>query len=294
MKTRKYLLMCLLVVGLGVLFAATQASANPNGVPVTEPGPLVCKTSGGNWQISAVLGNSGEFPFAVPCTAHPGKSCAEYKYSVSVLGKAGTPDHVLFAVSADQDLDSAKPSAFVTPPGPGDNVTGFLSQARHEYPIRVNPTPQAPVEIVVVGPSSARISTVLVKKGNTLESCLIAGPGVNVAPPGPLASQQCTAFDSRLFAKITRGPDGCQVNQAQFFLDSPTCSGTPLGGNFVAGPFPPAATDLYCASLDAKGCAECVKASKQPNSPITFEYTLPSGDTLVICYDPDQSDFVCR
>ena len=291
MKTRKYLLMCLLVVGLGVLFAATRVSSFPTGVPVPAPGPLSCTTT--NFTITAVTGPNNQFPIQ-----------GSYGYTVAKKSTSSKSfKQVVVAVSADQGIASlsSTPTGTTSVKQPGQGDSGFLAQAKHEYTVRfsfnANVT-SATVRTVIEGPTSPRLTTVLVRRSSDddddSESCLIAGPGVNVAPPGPLASQQCTAFDSRLFAKITRGPDGCQVNQAQFFLDSPTCSGTPLGGNFVAGPFPPAATDLYCASLDAKGCAECVKASKQPNSPITFEYTLPSGDTLVICYDPDQSDFVCR
>src|SRR5262249_27983665 len=124
--------------------------------------------------------SSGEFPKEVACTllpAHNGKRCFLYKYSISAPG--GTPSHVLFSVAADQDLDRAAPTATVTPPGTasGDSATGFLAYAQNEYPIGVTPPPAIPAEIVVVGPSSPRISTVLVQKGNIRESCLIQGPG---------------------------------------------------------------------------------------------------------------------
>jgi hypothetical protein len=123
------------------------------------------------------------FPVPVACTSvnNAGKQCGQYRYTVTPL-KGQSTDHVLFAVSADQDLDSASPSASVAPPGAGDSKTDFLRFARHEYAIRVNPTPQIPANIIIVGPTSPRISTVLVTKGNNKESCLIAGPGVLGSP----------------------------------------------------------------------------------------------------------------
>jgi hypothetical protein len=89
-------------------------------------------------------------------------------------------------VSADQDLDSASPSANVAVPGVGDPSTGFLEHAAHEYAITYNPnTSVFTPRIVVVGPSSARITTILIQKGNIEESCLIAGPGVQEASDSP-------------------------------------------------------------------------------------------------------------
>lgn len=180
MQPRKPLLLFELTFVMGLLLAVSEVKAHfPAGVPVSSQAPLSCKTSAGNWQIAAIPDSGGSWPHIVSCTSHSGL-CSLYKYSVSPLGKFSTPDHVVFAVSADQDVDRAGPSASVTPPGTsgGDSATGFLARAQHEFPIRLNPTPSLPAEISIAGPSSPRISSVLVKKGNDFESCLIAGAGI--------------------------------------------------------------------------------------------------------------------
>jgi hypothetical protein len=187
----------LMGLAIALAFAAlggmTEAWAhNPQGVPVQTPAPLQCTTPSGGWTIAAVPGDGGEFPVAVACenAGHSGGTCFLYRYSLVAPG--GTPDHVVFAVSADQDLDRAGPSAFVTPPGSksGDPATGFLAGAYHEYPVRVNPTPRVPAEISIAGPTAPRISTVLVKRGNVREACLIAGPGVFGSTFRPVAVTQ--------------------------------------------------------------------------------------------------------
>jgi hypothetical protein len=193
MLVKKSLLLAAGVVAVSALFAVTEVRANPMGVPVATPAPLQCTTPGGGWTITAVQGPSGEFPVEVSCTLpdHNGKRCFLYKYSISAPG--GTPSHVVFSVSADHDLDYAYPTSAVTPPGTasGDSSTGFLAYAQHEYPVRVNATPAIPAEIAVVGPSSPRISTVLVQKGKTRQSCLIAGPGVMSGSPfAPIVTSQ--------------------------------------------------------------------------------------------------------
>ena len=193
MRARKSLLLAAGGTALGALLTLTEVRANPAGVPVTTPAPLQCTTPSGKWTITAVDGPSGEFPVETSCIlpAHNGKRCFLYKYSIA--GPGGTPSHVLFAISADHALDFAEPTAAVTPPGTssGDSATGFLAYSRHEYPVRVNATPLNPAEIVVVGPSVPRISTVLVKKGHLRESCLIAGPGViSGSPFTPVVTSQ--------------------------------------------------------------------------------------------------------
>ncbi len=237
MRTRGHIIMVTAVIALGV--AAEGWAHSPAGVPVGTA-PLECTTPSGSWKVSAMPGPGGEFPVLVDCGEnHAGKSCARYRYDIDDLG-GGTPDHVLFAVSADQDLDSAGPSAFVTPPGTssGDSKTGFLAYARHEYPIRVNPTPNVPADLVIVAPSSPRISTVLVTKGKTRESCLIAGPGVPGLPfrPCPVSRDEIAAGGQclvRLFydsscqvSEIQSLTEGCEVT-----VGNPIVNGQPLQDN---------------------------------------------------------------
>jgi len=202
MLTRKFFLLTAAMVASGTLFAATELRANPTGVPVAQPGPLSCSTS--NFKVDAVRGPNGEFPQVVPCTSpsNTDKQCAEYAYNISSLSK--NIDHTVVAVSADQDLDGTSPTAYVSSPGAGDNATGFLKNARHEYTVRFNSSKTKSVQarVRVVGPSSPRISSVLVRggsgyggsgydddKGNG-ESCLIAGPGVAGDPFQPVSVTQ--------------------------------------------------------------------------------------------------------
>lgn len=244
MLARKSLLLVAAVVASGTLFAVTEVKANPAGVPVTSPAPLQCTTPSGKWIITAVPGLSGEFPKEVSCTlpGNAGKSCFLYKYSVQAPG--GTPSHILFSVSADQDLDRAAPTATVTPPGTasGDSATGFLAYAQHEYPIRVNATPSIPAEIVVVGPSSLRISTVLVQKGSTRESCLIAGPGGvsggSLFTP-IITSQTQLAAGGKCEVELIYDAKGDVIDVELAPGADPLCTITTgdvcLGGQFVAG-----------------------------------------------------------
>jgi hypothetical protein len=195
MVARKSLLLVAAAVA-GALFTATEVRTHseggptipPGAVPVPEPGPLSCTTTSGNFRFTAVLGPKGEFPKPVSCINNV-DDCAEYKYTLTKLGSKNA-DHVIFAVSADLAIDSASPSATITPPGLGDSVTDFLENAYHEYPVRMNPTPQLPAKIVTKGASSPRISTILVKSGYKNEICLIAGPGVPVSQFTALALTQ--------------------------------------------------------------------------------------------------------
>jgi hypothetical protein len=239
MLARKSLLLTAGVVVVSALCAVTEVRANPMGVPVTSPAPLQCTTPSGKWTITAVQGPSGEFPVeVVSCTLlpdHDGKRCFLYEYTIA--GPGGTPSHVLFAISADHDLDSVAPASVVTPPGTalGDSATGFLAYAQHEYPVRVNATPSLPAEIVVVGPSSPRISTVLVKKGHIRESCLIAGPGVlGGSPFAPIVTSQSQvaaggkcevdliydAAGNVIDVQLASGADpGCTLTVGPVFID---------------------------------------------------------------------------
>jgi len=185
-----------MIIGGIVLLAVLQASANPAGVPVDPEAPLTCITSGdGNWRIEAITGANGEFPVSVACSlsANTNKRCAEYAYTIEQL-KKNSISHTASAVSADQDLDSAGPSAQVAVPGIGDPSSGFLQNAAHEYAITYNPNSSVfTPSIVVVEPSVARITTILITKGNVQESCLIAGPGVqdaSLTPFTPIVTSQ--------------------------------------------------------------------------------------------------------
>jgi hypothetical protein len=236
MSVKKSLLVTAGMVAVSALFAVTEVRAHPGGgpgvppgdVPVDEPGPLSCTTSNGNFEVTAVQVNN-QFPVPVSCM-DPNKDCSEYQYTLTKLGSKHA-DHVVFAVSADLAVDSASPSATVTPPGPGDSATKFLENAYHEYPVRINPTPHVPATIVTKGASTPRISTVVVKSGSKIESCLIAGPGVPVGQftAVPLTQDQLVA-GGKCVAHLTYDAAG---NVTQVETDSP-CTVT-IGDVFING-----------------------------------------------------------
>lgn len=205
----------ILGVVVGGLVFSTGATANPPGVPVADPVPLSCTTvngsgSGNNYLVQAIVGQSGEYPVAVPCPVSPGQMCADYGYMISSLSGV-TISHSLFAVSADQDLDSASPApAWVGNLGAGDSTTGFLEYTRHEYPIRFNSNAtKVEAHVYIRGVSSARSSTAYIRGGKLDESCLIAGPGVPANPWAPsTVTKSVVAAGGKCAATLNYGPNG--------------------------------------------------------------------------------------
>ena len=290
MQTRKQLLLCAAAVALCALCAATEIRANPSGVPVTEPGPTSCTTLNGtgNFTITAELGPNGEFPQVVACSnpVNAGKQCALYAYDISSPSK--NVDHTVFAVSADQNLDSTNPISpptGVNPPGVGDNATGFLVFADHEYTVAFNAagSKRTHVEMVIVGPSAARITTMLVRSGTKItEHCLIAGPGVAsfTQPITPLA---CVKLDQNTSMRITRGANYCATGPVQFFTHSTDCTGTPIQVTGVQIPG-------LVYSGDPGGNVRCGEILRQTrHSPTRFTYES-GGYVYEFCYDNETGD----
>ena len=223
----------------GALFVAGWAAANPVGVPVAESPPLSCTTTGGNFFIAKTACSGSTAPPACPTG-----NCTDYCYTITGL-TALNPDHTIFEVSATQDLVSTAPSgAAVFAPGAGDNTTGFLAGAIHEYAIRFDSagTKNAATRITVSGASAPRLGTVLVRSGTrSFESCLIATPGTTPNPFQPTFSSQealvaggkCKAhlvFDAtgNLTSVTTDPPCVTNDNPGQDVLFA---NGTPLRNN---------------------------------------------------------------
>ena len=176
---------------VGALCVAGEAAADIviPGVPVSEAPPLFCRTA--NFTIEALTGDNFKFPKPALCNGQP---CFDYGYKVTSKGTyPANIDRTSFAVSATQNLFGTNPAATVTPPGHGDRYDSddseFLENARHEYAVRFKSSYTTRVEAhILIRPltqteqSKARIGTVLVKGGKKRESCLIATPGVEVAP----------------------------------------------------------------------------------------------------------------
>jgi hypothetical protein len=228
MQTRTVVLLVAAVVSGVMLFGASGVSANPLGVPVAEPGPFSCtidktyqilnKTITQHFEVTAIRGPSDEFPYPVEgCTgSHSGSElqCARYGYTIT---SSVDLDDVVFAISADQDLDrttsSPSTTVFVSTPGAGDPHTNFLTKAFHEYTVRFDSEFGSHVrsleaDIYILTPTAPRISTVLLNGFFPLlrpaASCLIAGPGVSVTQFKPLtASQNVTCAGGKCTCKLT-------------------------------------------------------------------------------------------
>lgn len=158
-----------IVVG-ALFFAGEVAAATPAGAGVPEAPPLSCQTA--NFVVT--LASTA----AASCSSG---TCTNYTYNVT--SNTLNVDHTVIAVSASQDLNVAGTSTplNVAALGVGDNVTGFLAGAVHEYAIRFNASGNKNVSwtVSVFGASNPRIGTVVIRSGSkTLEKCLIATPGI--------------------------------------------------------------------------------------------------------------------
>jgi len=149
-----------------------------SSVPATPP--LMCMTK--NFTVQAIASTSnGAFP--IPNTSRcNGKPCLDYGYVIS--STTANAEHIIFSVGVTQMVlppPDMPPNAFVSPVGAGDNITGFLTLAQHEYAIRFVAPGLRPneVHILIAGSTSpVGLSTVVLRSGGKqLESCLIAGPG---------------------------------------------------------------------------------------------------------------------
>jgi hypothetical protein len=107
----------------------------------------------------------------------------DYTYRVTSL-RGRNIDHVVVAISADQEVIPLNENAQLFPPCVGDNVTGFLRHVCHDVAKRFNPTHGSTSTVTVrTIRSSAVLTSILVRGGNTQESCAIAGPGIFDANP---------------------------------------------------------------------------------------------------------------
>ena len=152
-----------------------------------QPGPRSCDTA--TFHIETVP-SVGDFPTTDCADANnPGRQCVDYGYLVKTRPTGARINKSIFAVSVDQDVHStystpgSVPPAVVSAPGAGESTTQFLQRSRHEYTVRFTaPTPTVTsfeAHMRIVAPSTPRTTTVLMRSlSGALESCLIAGPGV--------------------------------------------------------------------------------------------------------------------
>ena len=150
----------------------------------------------------------------------------EYRYNISSKTNANFSQTV-FAVPADQDTDRASPTATIHALGAGDNA-GFLVNAKHEYAVRFNSgaTKAGTARLFMVTPSTPRTTTVVVRQGNTSESCVIAGPGSGpqLDPFKPVTqTQSVLCAGGGCTCEITNDAAG---NIASVTTSTPDCTAT--------------------------------------------------------------------
>ena len=192
------LLAAVLAAGVTLLTGVDVGAAEP------QPGPRSCDTT--TFHVDALPLGGTEFP-TTDCVNNPGQQCVDYGYRVRTKPTNARINKAIFAVSVDQDVDSTSstpasaPSAppVVSAPGAGESTTQFLLRSRHEYTVRfLTPTTNVTsfdAHMLIVAPSTPRTTTILMRSlSGALESCLIAGPGVQVQvdPFKPQLVQQDT------------------------------------------------------------------------------------------------------
>lgn len=215
---------------VGALFAAGEVVANPTGVPVAEAPPLSCSTS----FFNVTLNSTG----SATCPTASASPCTKYDYTIAAKSPTGpNVDHTVFAVAATQDLNATNPTSSVSPPGAGDNTTGFLAGARHEYAIRFNSsnTKSVNAQIFISGPSTPRVGSVLIRSGSKiLETCMLATPGIASDTFQPLfQTQQVTVAGGKCVATLTFDTSG---NVVDVTTSTPGCFvGSPSGGELTVG-----------------------------------------------------------
>jgi hypothetical protein len=220
-------------VFFGVLFVAGKVAANPPGVPVSELPPLSCSTT--SFEVTLNSTSSVECPVT---SSSP--TCTKYDYTIASKSPTGpNVDHTVFAVAATQDLNATNPTAFVSPPGAGDNTTGFLARALHEYAIRFNSSNSKSVnsQIFISGVSNPRIGSVLIRSGSKLtETCPIATPGVAGDTFQPVfQAQTVTVAGGKCTVTLVFDAGGNVVDVTNPQPSATCVVGSPTGDLFVNG-----------------------------------------------------------
>jgi len=139
------------------------------GQAVASDAPLQCTTDGaGNWRIVAVG------PFATTCAG--GSECTAIEYDI-IPTKGVQPDHV--AILADHDVAVVLPeSRNVSAPCVGDTVTLLGTRDCSRQAVRINRDAETGFFEMVGGGQLGPIgSSIVVKKGKTIEQCRIASLG---------------------------------------------------------------------------------------------------------------------
>ncbi len=263
------------VIAIATLGIASFVKADepPPGVPITQPGPLVCETA--NFKITAQVGPNNEFPVLGPCWNDLSKQCGIYEYVVE--SKTGIRiDHTLITVPAYQSISSPDSPHIPTNLGDADTRTKLVGYMYHEYPVRFDPNASNyGFSLHVRGKSSPAATTVYVSSGKIKEAGLIAGPGPTFSRSGAgaFAAERCL-----LVAEVAAGPvyldapfaDGCKVDQSQvwFLFNSPDCQGSALSFRDTES----VPEVVYCSGLDFS-CPECVRVRFSAGGQTCVQFT---------------------
>jgi len=145
---------------------ATLAMLAPVGAFASDA-PVECKTSGGSWRVLA------SDPFPADCGA---ADCTGLSYTI-VPQTGLLPDHVALLVEHDADV-IVPGSRDVAAPCAGDVVTSLGARDCSSRAVRMNEnTETRSFDLVVDGAKIPVGSSIVVKKGKTIEQCRITSLG---------------------------------------------------------------------------------------------------------------------
>jgi hypothetical protein len=178
--------------------------------------PLACeKTNGnGNWSIVASA------PTVGPCPLPTVGECTTIQYDIApLLGK--TPDHVVVLTQHDRIVVDSD-GAGVTEPCVGDSVTDLGIHDCSTQAVRLNKNDLTQTyNLTVEGEAIAVSSSIVVKKGRTIEDCGIASLGTAPVVCDPKAQQS---------SKETFVFEDCEVE-----IEVDPCTGAPGDAIVVSG-----------------------------------------------------------
>jgi hypothetical protein len=172
MRIRKAFLSAVVAASVGLMLAGTAAMAQD-----PDPSPDCTTTNG--WALHA------DGPTVGPCLGDDTKTCTLVTYTVQ-SGPSSTPDHVATFVRGEVSIASTNPVTAISNPCDGDSAIGMPSNVDcHETLVRWN-NQQSKSQMFQVEGEGARApiaTSVVVKKGNSVGSCAIAGLGLEATSP---------------------------------------------------------------------------------------------------------------
>jgi hypothetical protein len=273
MRMRKAFL-SMAVLAAGGLLAATGAMAQDPAPPLT------CTTTNG-WAIQT------PGPIVGPCSTDSTKTCTQVLYDITAA-PGSTPDHVATFVRGEVSITSILPVSTISSPCDGDSVIGMPSNVDcHETLIRWNNQATKAFQFGVegLGARNPIATSVVVKKGNSVGSCPIAGLGLEGTSPlatvTPLAHE---VLGGKCKVVVKRNP-----HTGQFEVSPDGSLGPESGCTHVDGPYPVGSVDVQ-VHTDAGTDTGSVEFSEGfnfivGNGSCTYKQYYPTtGPVYRICY----------